>query len=71
MSYEINNDDIKRFIVSLDKAIKFSYATNEANDQNFPKILLGESRDYLDNEKEEDILKYARDKEFWEKLIWG
>ena len=27
--------------------------------------------DYLDNEKEEDILKYARDKEFWEKLIWG
>lgn len=51
MSYEINNDDIKRFIVSLDKAIKFSYATNEANDQNFPKILLGESRDYLDNEK--------------------
>ena len=51
MSYEINNDDIKRFIVSLDKAIKFSYATNEVNDQNFPKILLGESRDYLDNEK--------------------
>lgn len=27
--------------------------------------------DYLDNEKKEDILKYARDKEFWEKLIWG
>lgn len=27
--------------------------------------------DYLDNEKEEDILKYARNKEFWEKLIWG
>ena len=27
--------------------------------------------DYLDNEKEEDILKYAKDKEFWEKLIWG
>ena len=27
--------------------------------------------DYLDNEKEEAILKYARDKEFWEKLIWG
>ena len=27
--------------------------------------------DYLDNEKEEDILKYARNREFWEKLIWG
>ena len=36
------------------------------NSTDYDKVM-----DYLDNEKEEDILKYARDKEFWEKLIWG
>lgn len=57
MSYEINNNDIKRFLISLDKALKMSYLTNEVNDQNFPKLLLGESRDYLDNEK---VKPYSR-----------
>ena len=39
---------------------------NFKNPTDYNKVM-----DYLDNEKEEDILKYAKDKEFWEKLIWG
>ena len=39
------------------------------NKQNTFRVVYHDSID--DNVKEEDILKYARDKEFWEKLIWG
>ena len=54
MSSNLNNDDIKRFINSLDKAIKASYTIEpevEVEKIRFPKIFLGESRDFLETEK--------------------
>lgn len=54
MSSNLNNDDIKRFISSLDKAIKASYlldSTVEEDKIRFPKIFLGESREFLETEK--------------------
>lgn len=51
-TFILKNDDLKRFIVSLDKAIKVCYATNIAPKESVvPQIILGESKDFFDSKK--------------------
>lgn len=49
----LNSNDIKDFVVSLDKAMKVCFSLeSEENLKKVPKVSLGESRDFLDNQKQ-------------------
>ena len=56
-----------QFFILMDDCYGLDF--DNQNKQNTFRVVYHDSID--DNVKEEDILKYARNKEFWEKLIWG
>ena len=54
----LNSNDIKDFVSSLDKAIKICFSLEkEENLKIVPKVMLGENRDFLSNQKQ---LSYER-----------
>lgn len=57
-TFILKNNDLKRFIVSLDKAIKVCYATNDVvKESNVPKIVLGENKEHQESEKFKDYTR--------------